>query len=72
MARMRQFHVTRESCLIGVSGGRRRAIFPACMVETATFVASLRSWTPEWLMAIRRLHAGAAGAADLAGDPTPP
>ena len=35
MARMRQFHMTRESCLIGVSGGRGRAISPACMGETS-------------------------------------
>ena len=72
MARMRQFHVTRESCLIGVSGGRGCAISPACMDETSTFVASLRRWALEWVIAIRRLHAGPAGAAGLAGDLTPP
>lgn len=53
MARMRQFHMTRESCLAAVSGGRGRAISSACMDETSTFVASLRSWTPEWVIAIR-------------------
>jgi putative Mg2+ transporter-C (MgtC) family protein len=26
---------------------------PPCMDETSTFVNSLRSWTPEWLIAIR-------------------
>lgn len=53
MTRMRQFHVARESCLTGVSRNQRRAISPCCMDETSTFVASLRSWTPEWVIAIR-------------------
>jgi putative Mg2+ transporter-C (MgtC) family protein len=32
---------------------RARTIFTGGMDETSTFVASFRSWTPEWLIAVR-------------------
>src|SRR5512145_1073157 len=43
----------RESCSIPACRDQARAISTCQMDETSTFVASFRSWTPEWVIALR-------------------